>query len=79
MNPCSISIPVFCLFCILIGLFNDGHMNFDMDRENSSNGEPSLTEMTQKAIQILRKNPKGFFLLVEGIDPSWSCNSEKIF
>ena len=28
--------------------------------------EPSLIEMTEKAIQILKKNPNGFFLLVEG-------------
>ncbi|KAJ8316723.1 hypothetical protein KUTeg_005726, partial [Tegillarca granosa] len=28
-------------------------------------GEPSLKEMTEKAIKILQKNPKGFFLLVE--------------
>jgi alkaline phosphatase len=28
-------------------------------------GEPSLTEMTEKAIQILKKNPKGYFLMVE--------------
>lgn len=27
--------------------------------------DPSLTEMTEKAIQILSKNPKGFFLFVE--------------
>ena len=29
-------------------------------------GEPTLAEMTQKAIQILQKNPNGFVLLVEG-------------
>ena len=28
---------------------------------------PSLIEMVEKAIQILSKNPKGFFLMVEGI------------
>ena len=28
---------------------------------------PSLMEMVEKAIQILSKNPKGFFLMVEGI------------
>jgi hypothetical protein len=33
----------------------------------SSNGEPSLTEMTEKAIKILKKNSKGFFLMVEGL------------
>lgn len=28
--------------------------------------EPTLAEMTEKAIKILSKNPNGFFLLVEG-------------
>jgi alkaline phosphatase len=39
-------------------------MTFEYSRNNSK--EPSLQEMTEKAIQILKKNPKGFFLLVEG-------------
>lgn len=30
--------------------------------------DPSIVEMTDKAIRILRKNPRGFFLLVEGED-----------
>ena len=28
---------------------------------------PSLKEMVEEAIKILSKNPKGFFLMVEGI------------
>lgn len=47
----------------LLGLFNKGHMKFEIERNNQ---EPSLAEMTEKAIQILKKNQKGFFLLVEG-------------
>lgn len=35
-----------------------------MDRDPKV--DPSIVEMTEKAIRILRKNPKGFFLLVEG-------------
>ena len=41
-------------------------MNYEVDRENDNAGEPSIAEMTEKAIQILRKNPRGYFLLVEG-------------
>ena len=44
-------------------------MHGEVDRLNSTveaAGEPSLAEMTEKAIRILRKNDKGFFLLVEG-------------
>jgi hypothetical protein len=28
--------------------------------------EPTMDEMVEKTLQILKKNPKGFFLLVEG-------------
>ena len=51
------------------GLFEPGDMNYEVDRNNptfEASGEPSLAEMTEKAIQILRKNAKGFFLFVEG-------------
>ena len=41
-------------------------MAYEVDRANDVAGEPSLAEMTEKAIQILQKNDKGFFLLVEG-------------
>lgn len=41
-------------------------MNYEVDRENDTAGEPSIAEMAEKAIQILRKNPRGYFLLVEG-------------
>ena len=46
------------------GLFSNSHMAYEADRDNAN--EPSLAELTEKAIQILSKNEKGFFLLVEG-------------
>ncbi|WP_444995457.1 alkaline phosphatase [Aliikangiella sp. IMCC44359] len=49
----------------VFGLFNESHMQYEADRANDIAGEPSLTEMTQKAIQILDNNEKGFFLMVE--------------
>jgi alkaline phosphatase len=48
---------------IFLGLFNVDHLDYDYGRINSK--EPSLMEMTQKAIQILKKNKNGFFLMVE--------------
>ena len=42
-------------------------MEYEADRLQDKSGEPSLEEMTEKAIKILQKNPKGFFLLVEGM------------
>jgi alkaline phosphatase len=51
----------------LIGLFNDSHLSYDLDRANGqAPTEPSLTDMTTKAIDILSQKEKGFFLMVEG-------------
>lgn len=47
----------------VLGLFERDHMQFELDRDKSK--EPSLTEMTEKAIEILKRSPKGFFLMVE--------------
>jgi alkaline phosphatase len=49
----------------LLGLFEPSHMKYEHDRARDSAGEPSLTEMTKKAIDILSKNRKGYFLMVE--------------
>jgi len=49
----------------LLGLFNMSHMEYEEDRLYDAGGEPSLSEMTGKAIEVLEKNKKGFFLHVE--------------
>ncbi|WP_199609823.1 alkaline phosphatase [Flocculibacter collagenilyticus] len=49
----------------VFGLFNESHMQYEADRTNDIAGEPSLTMMTEKAIEILDNNNKGFFLMVE--------------
>ncbi|XP_006566955.2 alkaline phosphatase isoform X5 [Apis mellifera] len=50
----------------LLGLFSYSHMDFDVDRNTNGSGDPSLAEMTIKALRILAKNPEGYFLFVEG-------------
>jgi alkaline phosphatase len=50
----------------LLGLFERDHLKFETDRATDPGGEPSLSEMTDKAIRLLSKNKKGFFLMVEG-------------
>jgi len=50
----------------LLALFDESHMHYEADRHHDKNGEPSLSEMTAKAIDILDKDEDGFFLLVEG-------------
>ncbi|KAM9535070.1 alkaline phosphatase-like [Salvelinus alpinus] len=48
----------------LLGLFEPGDLPYDLERNNET--DPSLTEMVEVAIKILKKNPSGFYLLVEG-------------
>jgi alkaline phosphatase len=50
----------------LLGLFERSHMEYEHDRPKDTAGEPSLSEMTSKAIDLLAKNRKGYFLMVEG-------------
>jgi len=49
----------------VFGLFNESHMQYEADRGNDVAGEPSISEMTEKAIDILNNNDEGFFLMVE--------------
>jgi alkaline phosphatase len=48
----------------LFGLFSRSHMSYDLDRDPAK--EPSLADMTTKAMAVLSKNTKGYFLMVEG-------------
>lgn len=47
----------------IMGLFSRSHMSYDLQRPEN---EPSLAEMTEKAIEVLAQNPQGYFLMVEG-------------
>lgn len=50
----------------LLGLFEPSHMKYEHDRmTGTDSNEPSLTDMTTKAIDILANNEKGYFLMVE--------------
>jgi alkaline phosphatase len=49
----------------LFGLFNESHMQYEADRHNDIAGEPSLRDMTSKAIDVLDNNAEGYFLMVE--------------
>lgn len=50
----------------VLGLFSHSHMAFEADREAQAPSEPTLAEMTKAAVQILGRNQRGFFLMVEG-------------
>ena len=62
----------------LLGLFNFSNMNVSKDKIDKRRGQstvvddygfpdqPMLDEMTDKALQVLSKNPKGFVVMIEG-------------
>lgn len=50
----------------VLGLFEPSHMQYELDRSNDPAGEPSLAEMTAKAIDLLAHRGNGYVLLVEG-------------
>jgi alkaline phosphatase len=49
----------------LVGLFGP------QDMMPAARRDPTLSSMTQKAINILSRDPDGFFLMVEGSQPDW--------
>lgn len=46
------------------GLLSNDHLMYEGDRD--AEHEPSLVEMTEKAIDMLSQNEKGYFILIEG-------------
>lgn len=52
------------------GMFASSAMDYDIDRDPKK--QPSLAEMTQKSLEVLSKNEKGFFLMVEGSEIDWA-------
>jgi alkaline phosphatase len=57
------------------GLFAEDAMAYDFDRPTVAPHQPSLRAMTQKAIDILSKHKKGFFLFVEGSKIDWASHA----
>lgn len=53
----------------VLGLFSaKSHLDYELDRvaKGDANTQPSLSEMTAKAIDLLSQNSQGYFLMVEG-------------
>lgn len=61
----------------VLGLFEPGHMNYEHDRGEDGAGEPSLPEMTDRALDVLRQRGDPYFLVVEGgrIDHAHHANN----
>ena len=51
------------------GIFSNSHLDYEVDRDTSINGQPSLSELTTSALSLLTRangNKNGFVLMVEG-------------
>jgi len=59
----------------VFGMFAKEHMAAEIDRREFGPGQPSLEEMTRKAIELLAQRPQGFFLMVEGSQVDWGCHA----
>ncbi|MFC6333826.1 alkaline phosphatase [Paenibacillus septentrionalis] len=57
----------------LWGLFAPAALDYDMDRDPSK--QPSIAEMTAKALDVLSRNEEGFFLMVEGSKIDWAAHA----
>ena len=55
----------------VLGLFQYGGLNH-------ADPEPTLAEMTRKSIDLLRQNPNGFFLMVEGSQIDWGGHNNDL-
>jgi alkaline phosphatase len=54
-------------------LFGEREFPYDLDRDTAT--VPSLAQMTTKALEVLQKNNKGFFLMVEGSKVDWAAHA----
>lgn len=48
----------------MLGIFSQNHLNYSLE---SNEKEPSLSDMSLAAINILSRNENGYLLLIEGI------------
>ncbi|XP_055525364.1 alkaline phosphatase-like [Wyeomyia smithii] len=60
----------------LLGLFAANHLSYQLENVDQ---QPTLEEMTAKALDILTKNERGYVLVVEGglIDPAHHANQAR--
>lgn len=61
----------------LLAVFSEDGLPYAVDRVNNkelTENIPSLAEMTQKAIDIMKKNPNGFVMQVEGGKVDWAAH-----
>jgi alkaline phosphatase len=63
----------------VLGLFSASGFPSAIDRQpQHQTGVPILSQMTQKALEVLKKNPQGFFLMVEGGQVDWVAHGNDV-
>lgn len=65
----------------VLGVFYEDGLPYTLDRDQDAALKeqiPTLAEMTQKAIDLMKNNKKGFVLQVEGGKVDWSAHSNDI-
>ena len=63
----------------VLGLFAASGFPSAIDRQpQHKTGVPTLSHMTEKALGVLNKNPKGFFLMVEGGQVDWVAHGNDV-
>lgn len=65
----------------VLGVFAEDALPYTLDRNNDKsleNSTPTLAEMTQKAIDLMKDNPHGFVLQVEGGRVDWAAHANDI-
>ena len=63
----------------LLGIWGGYTLMYNIDRQNDPGiNVPTLAEMTAKAIEVLSRDPDGFFLVVEGGAIDWMAHNKDI-
>ena len=50
-------------------------MPYEMDHDYSGSGDLTLAQITEVAVNCLKDNRRGFFLMVEGGKIDWACHA----
>jgi alkaline phosphatase len=63
----------------VLGLFSASGFPSAIDRQpQHQTGVPRLSQLTEKSLEILKKNPQGFFLMVEGGQVDWVAHGNDV-
>ncbi len=63
----------------LMGMWGGYTITYSIDRQNDAGlNDPTLAQMTEKAIEVLSRDRDGFFLMVEGGAIDWMAHNKDI-